>query len=103
MEYQKIIKLLDNTPNQPSKFRTRTWVGLHDESRGRYNADSQIKIKTSIFMSSLCDYSDACIFVSSTITVPDTSAEGGNQNHRKTIIIKNCAPSTKRNKEYTNR
>ena len=54
-------------------------------------------------MSSLCDYSDACIFVSSTITVPDTSAEGGNQNHRKTIIIKNCAPSTKRNKEYTNR
>ena len=26
MEYQKIIDLLDNTPNQPSKVRTRNWV-----------------------------------------------------------------------------
>ena len=25
MEYQKIINLLDNTPNQPSKFRTKNW------------------------------------------------------------------------------
>ena len=27
MGYQKIINLLDNTPNQPSKFRTKNWVG----------------------------------------------------------------------------
>ena len=26
MEYQKIINLLDNTANQPSKFRTRNWT-----------------------------------------------------------------------------
>ena len=26
MEYQRIINLLDNTPNQSSKFRTRIWV-----------------------------------------------------------------------------
>ena len=26
MGYQKIINLLDDTMNQPSKFRTRNWV-----------------------------------------------------------------------------
>ena len=28
MEYQKIINLLDNTPNQPNKFRTKNWVEI---------------------------------------------------------------------------
>ena len=31
MEYQKIIDLLDNTPNQPTKFRTINWVETNDE------------------------------------------------------------------------
>ena len=30
MEYQKIINLLDNTPNQPSKFRTKKWVEINE-------------------------------------------------------------------------
>ena len=34
MEYQKLINLLDNTPYQPSKFRTKNWVRINDESRG---------------------------------------------------------------------
>ena len=33
MEYQKIINLLDDTTNQPSKFRTRNWVEINDESK----------------------------------------------------------------------
>ena len=40
MEYQKIRNLLDNTSNQPSKFRTKTWIEINDESRGRYNGNS---------------------------------------------------------------
>ena len=39
MEYQKIINLLDNTPNQPSKFRTKNWVEVNDEARGAYNTN----------------------------------------------------------------
>ena len=31
MAYQKIIKLLDNTPNQTSKFRTKNWVEINDD------------------------------------------------------------------------
>ena len=46
MEYQKIIKLLDNTTNQPTKFRTKNWVEINDDSRGTYNANGQIKFKT---------------------------------------------------------
>ena len=46
MEYQKIINLLDNTTNKPSKFRTRNWVEITDESRGKYDSSS-IKYKTS--------------------------------------------------------
>ena len=40
MEYQKIRNLLDNTSNQPSKFRTKNWIEINDESRGRYNDNS---------------------------------------------------------------
>ena len=32
MEYKKIIDLLDNTPNQPSKFKTKNLVEIHDVS-----------------------------------------------------------------------
>ena len=29
MEYQKIINLLDNTPNQPTKFTTKNLVEIN--------------------------------------------------------------------------
>ena len=40
LEYQKIIDLLDNTPNQPSKFKTKNWVEINDDERGAYNTSS---------------------------------------------------------------
>ena len=69
MEYQKIIKLLDKTSNQRTKFRAKNWVEINDESRGKYNKDNQIRFKTSMLRSSLFDYSDAYILVKGTITV----------------------------------
>ena len=48
MEYQKIINLLENTPDQPKKFRTKIWVEVNSESRGTCNVKSQIKFKTSM-------------------------------------------------------
>ena len=59
MEYQKIANLIDDTSNQPSKFRTKNWVEINGESRGTYNVNSQIKFKTTMLKSSLCDYNDA--------------------------------------------
>ena len=69
MEYQKIINLLDSTPNQPTKFRTKNWVEINDNSCGTYNTNSQVKLKISMLKSSLCDYGDSYILVSGTITV----------------------------------
>ena len=43
MEYQKIINLLDDTTNQPSKFRTRNWVERNVESKGKYNGNIRPK------------------------------------------------------------
>ena len=40
MEYQKIISLLENTPNQLSKFRIKNWDEVNNESRRTYNINS---------------------------------------------------------------
>ena len=69
MEYQKLVNLLDNTSNQPSKFRTKNWVEINDDVRGVYSPNKQIRFKTSMLRSSLCDYSDAYILVRGNITV----------------------------------
>ena len=77
MEYRKIVNLIDdNTLNQPSKLRTRNWIEINDESRGVYNVNSQIKFKTTMLKSSLCDYSDAYILVKGTISSNNTAAAG---------------------------
>ena len=95
MEYQKIIKLLGNTPNQPTKFRTKKWSEINDESRETYNNNSQIRFKTSMLRSSLCDYNDAYIPVRGTITVVNTAAAGqAADNADKKVIFKNCASFT---------
>ena len=69
MEYQKIANLIDNASNQPSKFITKNWVKIKDESRRAYNFNSQIKLKTTMLKSILCDYSDAYILVKGKTTV----------------------------------
>ena len=71
MEYQKIANLIDDASNQPSKFRIRNWVEINYESRGTYNVNSQIKFKTTMLKSSLCDYSDAYILVKGKITITE--------------------------------
>ena len=86
MEDQKIINLLENTPNQPRKFRTKSWVEVNEESRGTYNVNCQIEFKTSVLRSILCDYSDAYILVSATITVPNATAAGASQSYLKNIL-----------------
>ena len=96
MEYQKIINLLVNTPNQPNKFRTKNWVKVNDDSRGTYNINSQIKFKTSMLRSSLSNYSDAqklytCI---ETITVTQVPASPPAGNAVKEVVFKICPPFT---------
>ena len=96
MEYQKIANLLDDASNKTSKFKTKNWVEINDESRGTYDVGSQIKFKTTMLKSSLCDYSDAYIHVKGTITVNNTAAADVDANNtNKKVTFKNCAPFTK--------
>ena len=95
MEYQKIINLLHNTSNQPSKFRTKNWVEVNDESRWAYNTNSQIKFRNTMLKSSLCNYSDAYILAKDNITVNNTAADGvAANNTNKNVVFKNCDPFT---------
>ena len=81
MEYQKIANLIDDASNQPSKFRTRNWAEINDESRGAYNVNSQLKFKTTMLKYSLCDYSDAYILVKGTISANNTAVAGAAANN----------------------
>ena len=56
-----MIGEIENTPNQTTKFRTKNWVEINDDSCGTDNTNSQIKCKTSVLRTSLCDYSYAYI------------------------------------------
>ena len=60
--------MLESTSNNPSKFRTRNWVEIKDESRGNYT-NSDIRLKTTMLRSNLCDYADSYILVKETITI----------------------------------
>ena len=87
--------MLNDESNKPSKFKTRNWVEINDEARGTYSHSKQIKFKTSMLRSSLCDYSDAYILVKGNITVNDTAADGAAANNtNKRVIFKNCVPFT---------
>ena len=92
MEYQKIANLLHDELNKPSKFRTRNWVEINDNIRGAYSPNEQIRFKTTMLRSSLCDYSDAYILAKGNISVNNTASAGAASNNtNKKVIFKNCA------------
>ena len=93
MKYQKLINLLDNTSSQPSKFRTKNWIEIIVDLRRTYDINIQIKFKTSVLKSSLCDYSNAYIYVKRAITVPNKPAAVAAANGiGKIVIFKNVLP-----------
>ena len=96
MEYQEIINLLGNTPNKPSKFGRKNWIEINDNTRGAYSPNKDIRFKTAMLRSSLCNFSDGNILVKVNITVNNTADAGAAANNtNKKVIFKNCAPFTK--------
>ena len=97
MEYQRIATFLESTSNNLSKFRTRNWVEINDESRGNY-ANSDIRFKTTMLRSNLCDYADSYILAKGTITITvegaDAAAERADERD-KGVTFKKYATFTK--------
>ena len=86
--------MIDNTSNPSSKFRTKNWVELNDESRETYNVNSQIKFKTKMLKSSLCEYREAYILVKGKITITGRGADAAARQadeRNKGVAFKNCA------------
>ena len=90
MEFQKITNFLNiNSDNKDlSKFVTKIWIEVCDQSEENYNPNKEIRIKTSMLRSDLCDFSDVYIVVKGTITIgrPNTAKIN------KAIAFKNNAP-----------
>ena len=74
MEYQKVANLLESTSDNLSKFRTKNWIEINDESRGNY-ANGDIKFKTTMLRSNLYGYADSYIFVKGTIAITGEGAD----------------------------
>ena len=88
MEYQKITNVLGDIPDKIPRFIPKKWIEVHDQFGETYNTNKQIRFKTSILRSDLCDFSDAYIVVKGKITVnnPDNNA------YDKKLALKNNAP-----------
>ena len=71
MEFQKMINLLDITFDYKDLIRyvTKKWIAVYDQSEKNYNVNKEIRIKTSMLRSDLCDFSEAYIVVKGNITV----------------------------------
>ena len=84
MEYQKITNLLGNILDIVPRFITKKWIEVHDQSVGTYNTNKQIRFKTSMLRSDLCDFSDTYIVVKGNITV----ANPNNNAYDKNLLLK---------------
>ena len=93
MEYQKITNLLGNIPDKVPRFITKKWIEVHDQSGEIYNTNKQIRFKTSMLRSDLCDYSDAYIVVKGKITVSATDGANNIRDKKnRPLAFKNNAP-----------
>ena len=90
--------MLDTTSDNVPRFITKKWVEVHDQSGSaddRYKPSKQIRFKTSMLRSDLCDFSDAYIVVKGDITLTKT-------NKRRIIDIRNRFLAFKNNAPFTN-
>ena len=91
MGYQKIVNLLDRTPDSVPRFVTKKWIEVHDQSgteEDRYKTSKQIRFRTSMLRSDLCDYSDAYTVIKGDITFTSPA----NDTCDKNLAFKNNAP-----------
>ena len=71
MKFQKIVNFFDISSDDKDlpKFVTEKRIEVYDQSEKHYNPNKEIRIKTSMLRSDLCNFSDAYIVVKGNITV----------------------------------
>ena len=61
MKHQKILNLLNETNN--SKFVTRKWNVINDNSNANDGVGNEINYNTKVLKFNICDYNDAYVLV----------------------------------------
>ena len=71
MKFQMIVNFLDTISDNKDlpTFVTKKWIEIYDKSEGNYNVNKEIRIKTSMLRSDLCDFTDTYIVVKGNIFV----------------------------------
>ena len=71
MEFQKTTNVLDITYDDKNlpRFVSKKWLEVYDQSGRNYNANKEIRIKTSMLRSDLCNFSDVYIVVKGIVSV----------------------------------
>ena len=90
MEFQKVVNFFNTTSDDKDlpRFVTKKWIEVYDQSEGNYNVNKEIRIKTSMLRSDLCDFNDAYIVAKGTITV----TEPDNAKRNNVVAFKYNAP-----------
>ena len=81
IEYQKITNLLGTTSDNVPRFITKKWIEVHDQSGNAediYKPSKQIRFKTSLLRSDLCDFSNAYSVVKGRVTITATNKSSKN-------------------------
>ena len=91
MEFQKIVNFRDTTSNDNDlpRFVAKKWIEVYDESEGKCNVNKEIRIKTLMLRSNLCDYSNAYIVVKGDI---NPECDNNANKRKKNLAFKNNAP-----------
>ena len=72
MEHQKILNLLNEASD--SRFVTKTWNIVNDQSNSNYDVGNEIIYNTEVLKSNLCDNNDVSILVRCTLTIIGNAA-----------------------------
>ena len=91
MKFQKIINLLDITSDDKDlpRYVTKEWIEVYDQSEKKCNPNKEIRIKTPMLRSDLCDFSAAYIVGKGDITL---EGDDDANKHNKNLVFKNNAP-----------
>ena len=90
MEYKSITNLLGNISDNLPRFITKKWIEVHDQSGETCNTKKQIRFKTSMLRSDLCEFNNAYIVVKGIVTVNADERDRDEMNRQ--VILKNNAP-----------
>ena len=83
-----MLDITSDDKDLPRRYVTKKWIEVYDQSEKNYSVNKEIRIKTPMLISDLCDFSDAYIVVNGDITLEDDN----NANKRnKNLTLKNNA------------